>query len=278
MSTGSTPVSDPYAVVGNPVGHSKSPRIHAAFARQCGQDLSYDTILAPLDGFSAAVGAFRARGGKGLNITVPFKLEAYALATSLTERAIEAQAVNTLKFDGDQALGDNTDGAGLVQDIRVRLRFSLAGRRVLLMGAGGAARGVALPILRERPATLVIVNRTHAKAQALERQFRAHGPTASAPYFALAGQAFDAVINATSASLAGMVPPIPADVYAPGARAYDLVSGDAPTPFLRHATTRGAAIVADGLGMLVAQAAESFYLWRGVRPDIAPVIAMLREG
>jgi shikimate dehydrogenase len=271
-------MTDRYAVIGNPIAHSKSPRIHAAFARQCGQDIVYDAILAPRGGFAPAVAEFRDGGGRGLNVTVPFKLEAHALATTLTERARQAEAVNTLKFEGAVALGDNTDGAGLVHDIRDRLGFPLANRRILLMGAGGAAHGVALPVLREGPAALCIVNRTLAKARALERHFRAYGPVSSAAYPSLAGQSFDVVINATSASMSEAVPPLPDGVFAPGCLAYDMVYGDAPTAFLRFALEHGATRVADGLGMLVAQAAESFHLWRGVRPDIAPVIAMLRGG
>ena len=269
-------MTDRYAVVGNPIAQTKSPRIHAAFARQTGEDLVYDAILAPLDGFGAAVAAFRAAGGRGLNVTVPFKLEAFALATERSERAQEAGAVNTLRFDGDRALGDNTDGAGLVSDITLRLRVPLAGKRVLLMGAGGAARGVVGPLLRERPATLAIANRTVEKAHQLVRTFAPQGPVHGGGYSEVAGEAFDVVINATSASLAGAVPPLPEGVFAPGALAYDLVYGDRPTSFLVSARASGAASVADGLGMLVAQAAESFQLWRGVRPDTAPVIEALR--
>jgi len=267
---------DRYAVVGNPIAQSKSPAIHAAFARQTGQDLAYDAILAPLEGFAAAVEAFRAAGGRGLNVTVPFKLEAFALANELTGRAREAGAVNTLRFDGERALGDNTDGAGLVSDITLRLRVPLAGKRVLLMGAGGAARGVVGPLLRERPASLAIANRTVAKADALAREFAAQGPVRGGGYADVAGRAFDVVINATSASLQGAVPPLPAGAYAPGALAYDMVYGDRPTSFLESAQAAGAASAVDGLGMLVAQAAESFLLWRGVRPDTAPVIEALR--
>ena len=269
-------MTDRYAVVGHPIAHSQSPWIHAAFARQTGQDLAYDAILAPLDGFGATVASFRAAGGRGLNVTVPFKLEAFALANERTERAREAGAVNTLRFDGERALGDNTDGTGLVSDITLRLRVPLAGKRVLLMGAGGAARGVVGPLLRERPASLAIVNRTVAKADALAREFAARGPVHGGGYADVAGQAFDVVINATSASLQGAVPPLPAGVFAPGALAYDMVYGDRPTSFLVSARTSGAATVADGLGMLVAQAAESFLLWRGIRPDTAPIIEALR--
>ncbi len=268
-------MTDRYAVVGNPIAHSQSPRIHAAFARQTGQDLVYDAILAPLGAFDETVAAFRAAGGRGLNVTVPFKLEAFALADELTARAREAGAVNTLRFDAERALGDNTDGAGLVADIVARLRVPIAGRRVLLMGAGGAARGVVGPLLRERPQALAIGNRTAAKARALADEFAAQGPVRGGGYDALSGRAFDVVVNATSASLEGVVPPLPTGVFAPGALAYDMVYGEHATRFLDHARGAGAAVVADGLGMLAAQAALSFLLWRGVAPDTVPVIALL---
>jgi shikimate dehydrogenase len=271
-------MTDLYAVIGNPIAQSKSPRIHAEFARQLGEDLRYTAILAPREGFAAAVAEFRATGGKGLNVTVPFKLEAFALATARTERAEQAGAVNTLKFEGASALGDNTDGPGLVGDIQDRLRFAIEGKRVLLMGAGGAARGVVLPLLRARPVVLAIANRTVAKAWDLERRFAPFGPVAAGEYAHLAGQQFDLVVNATSASLAGELPPLPAGVFASGSLAYDMVYGSEPTRFLVYARDQGAARVADGLGMLLAQAAESFWLWRGVRPDTAPLLEILRGG
>ena len=271
-------MSDLYAVIGNPIAQSKSPRIHAEFARQLAQDLRYEAILAPPDGFVAAVSAFHAAGGKGLNVTVPFKLEAFALATERTERAEQAGAVNTLKFDGVTVLGDNTDGAGLVADLRDRLGIGIRGRRLLLMGAGGAARGVMLPLLREGPASIAIANRTVEKALALERRFARFGNVEGGDYRRLAGRQFDLVVNATSASLAGELPPIPPGIFAPGALAYDMVYADQPTRFLDFAREHGAARAADGLGMLLAQAAESFFLWRGIRPDIEPVLAMLRRG
>jgi shikimate dehydrogenase len=269
-------MTDLYAVIGNPIAHSKSPRIHAEFARQLGEDMRYEAILAPRDGFAKAVTTFRAAGGRGLNVTVPFKLDAFDLATERTERAEQAGAVNTLKFDDKVALGDNTDGEGLVADLRDRLGFRIRGKRVLIMGAGGAARGVILPLLRQQPASLAIANRTVEKAKALQRLFANFGPVTSGGYADFDGKNFDLLINATSASLSGELPPIRADVLAPGALAYDMVYGDKPTRFMTFARGSGAAGVADGLGMLVAQAAESFFLWRGVRPDIAPVIEMLR--
>jgi shikimate dehydrogenase len=269
-------MTDLYAVIGNPVAQSKSPRIHAAFARELDEDMRYEAILAPRDGFAAAVAAFRAAGGKGLNVTVPFKLEAFALATERTERAERAGAVNTLRFDGEDALGDNTDGAGLVRDIQDRLGFALSGQRVLIMGAGGAARGIVLPLLREQPGSITIANRTVEKALALERHFAPSGPVEGGDYARLSRRQFDLIVNATSASLIGELPPLPQGVFAPGSLAYDMVYGDEPTRFLVHAREHGAARLADGLGMLLAQAAESFFLWRGVRPDTRPVIDILR--
>ncbi|HUH92824.1 MAG TPA: shikimate dehydrogenase [Casimicrobiaceae bacterium] len=271
-------MTDLYAVIGNPIAQSKSPRIHAAFARQLRQDLRYEAILGPLGGFQGAVEGFCAQGGRGLNVTVPFKLDAFALATERTERAEQAGAVNTLKFEGAGVVGDNTDGAGLIADVRGRLDVMLQGTRILLMGAGGAARGVLLPLLREGPVSITIANRTVDRATALARRFHPFGPVEGGDYARLAGRSFDVVINATSASLYGEVPPVPSGIFAPGALAYDMAYGSGPTAFLGFARDQGAGRLADGLGMLVAQAAESFFLWRGVRPDIEPVIAMLRAG
>ncbi len=268
-------MTDRYAVFGNPISHSKSPLIHAAFARQTGQDISYEALLAPLDGFAAAVDAFRAAGAKGANVTVPFKLEAFKYATELTERARLAEAVNTFKFDGDTVLGDNTDGAGLARDVTANMGVAMAGRRVLLMGAGGAARGVVLPMLGEKPALLFIANRTADKAVRLAEQFARYGAVSGGGYDALAGLQFDVVINATSSGLSDALPPVPEKVFAPGALAYDMMYGR-ETPFMAFARARGAR-VADGLGMLVEQAAEAFHVWRGVRPETAPVIAQLRK-
>jgi shikimate dehydrogenase len=270
-------MTDLYAVVGNPVAHSKSPRIHAEFARQTGQDLVYEAILAPLEGFAAAVDAFRARGGRGMNVTVPFKLEAYRYATSHTPRAARAGAVNTLRFEPGRVLGDNTDGVGLARDIEVNLGVSLAGTRVLLLGAGGAARGVVLPLLECGPAVLVIANRTPERAAELRALFPEFANLEGGGYGALAGRHFEVVINATSASLSEALPPLPPEAFAPGAVAYDMMYGRASTPFLAFARAHGAGRCADGLGMLVEQAAESFFLWRGVRPDTAPVIELLRR-
>ena len=271
---------DRYAVIGNPIAHSKSPQIHAAFARQTGQALSYEALLAPVDGFAQTVADFRAHGGRGLNVTVPFKLEAFALAEHHTARAQAAGAVNTLALGADGILGDNTDGAGLVRDLSANLNFALAGRRILLLGAGGATRGALLPLLDSRPARLTIANRTVAKAEALAALFAARAGDCvldACGFDALAGRRFDLVINATAASLADELPPLPPGLYAEGALAYDMMYARAPTRFMRAALADGAARVADGLGMLVEQAAESFTLWRGVRPDSSPVLAALRR-
>ena len=268
---------DLYAVIGNPIAHSKSPLIHAEFFRQTGQDMRYEAILAPPDGFAIAVATFRQCGGKGMNVTVPFKLEACKISTSLTERADAAQAVNTLVFDDNEILGDNTDGAGLVRDIVTNLGFIITGKRILLMGAGGAARGVLLPLLEHQPRMLTIANRTVRKARELQQQFSAYGSIASADYADLAGQKFDFVINATSASLSGELPPLPPSVFAAESLAYDMMYGSGLTPFLQFAQQQGATHLADGIGMLVEQAAESFFLWRGVRPETEPVIEMLRS-
>ena len=275
-------MTDRYAVFGNPIAHSKSPLIHAAFARQTAQDMMYEAILAPLDGFEDSVRRFIEAGGRGANVTVPFKEQAFDLADEMTPRALQAGAVNTLKLlDSGRILGDNTDGAGLIDDLQSNLSYPLAGKRILLVGAGGAARGVMMPLLRTQPALLVLANRTIEKAEALVMHFTEkteQGHTAhnlSSVALEDIHQQFDLVINATSASLSGAVPPLPDDVFAPGALAYDLMYSRADTPFIEWAREHGAA-AADGLGMLVEQAAEAFALWRGVRPETAPVIAMLR--
>ncbi len=274
-------MTDRYAVVGNPIAHSKSPEIHAAFARQTGQDIGYSRLLAPLDGFRRTVDTFRTGGGKGVNVTLPFKLEAFDLADDVSQRARDAEAANFLRFDEDRVLADNTDGVGLTRDIVHNLSFGLSGKRVLLLGAGGAAQGVLTPLLEYGPSLLTIANRTVEKALRLAETFR-HKPVAAASVLSglrfdeLAGHHFDLVINATSMSLQGEVPQLPAESFAAGALAYDMMYGGAPTPFLAFAASHGAKI-SDGLGMLVEQAAESFLLWRGVRPETAPVIALLRS-
>ena len=268
-------MTDRYAVFGNPIAHSKSPLIHAAFARQTGQDMDYTAILAPVDGFREAIAAFRAGGGMGANVTVPFKEQAYELAERRTDRAQAAGAVNTLDFRDGAMVGDNTDGIGLVRDLTRNLGLDLGGKRILLMGAGGAARGVVLPLLDQAPAELFIANRTAVKAEELVQRFRDKGHVAGGGYEGLEGRNFDVVINATAASLGGELPPLPEEVFTAGALAYDMMYGR-DTPFMAFSRARGAR-VADGLGMLVEQAAEAFQVWRGVRPDTAPVIAALRS-
>ena len=270
-------MTDKYAVVGNPVAHSVSPQIHAEFARQTGQDLDYARLLAPLDAFQATMLKFRDEGGKGVNVTLPFKVEAYQLAARRSARAEHGQAVNTLKFDGDTTIGDNTDGAGLARDLETNLGCALAGKRVLLMGAGGAARGVLFSLLEKKPAGLTLANRTPDKANALAREFAHWGKCVACGYAGLADRQFDLVINATSASVGGELPPLPSGIFAPQSLAYDLMYGREPTPFLKFAQAHGAAPIADGLGMLVEQAAESFFVWRGVAPDTAPVLRRFRS-
>jgi len=281
-------MSDRYCVFGNPIAHSKSPQIHAAFARQTGQDMSYEAIWAPRDGFAHALRTFAAEGGRGANVTVPFKLEAHALATQCTLRAALAKAANTLTLRDGVIAADNTDGVGLVSDLTANLGCDPAGLRVLLLGAGGAARGVVPALLATGPRTLTIANRTVARAEALAAQFEtvaalggvagADVPIAACGFAALSGSRFDLVINATAAGLAEEAPALPARLFAPGSLAYDMMYGTALTPFLRAAQEHGAARLADGLGMLVEQAAEAFFVWRGVRPETGPVLAALRRG
>ncbi|MBK5929246.1 shikimate dehydrogenase [Halochromatium salexigens] len=322
-------MTDQYAVIGNPIAHSKSPAIHAAFAAQTGEPIEYGRILGDPDDFAGDVRHFVAEGGRGLNVTVPFKTAAFELLDDLSEQAQAAGAVNTLIVrDGGLLRGDNTDGVGLLRDLTENHGFTLAGKRVLLLGAGGAARGVLRPLLEAGPAELLIANRTARKAEALAAQF-SHldaSATTSAPGNTLrraaygddrqprtsstaalstetgqrpdqslgacqkthsvagrgldgiAGQRFDLIINATSTGLDDQVPAIPNDCLARGGWVYDLLYADEPTPFCRWGQARDAARVLDGLGMLVEQAAESFWLWRGLRPQTAPVIARLRGG
>lgn len=280
MSAAANAPADRYVVIGNPIAHSKSPAIHAQFAQQTGERIAYDRLLAPVDGFVAAVREFISQGGRGMNVTVPFKLDAHALADRLSPRAAAAGAVNTLRFDADGIFGDNTDGFGLVRDIEANLGVPLAGARVLLLGAGGAARGTVLPMLERGPRELAIVNRTAAKADALVAQF---ADAARAAGCALTGggprtiepRAYDVIVNATAGSLDAALPECDDLAFGSNTLAYDMMYGAQPTVFMRHALSLGAR-AADGLGMLVEQAAESFYVWRGVRPDSAPVLATLR--
>ncbi len=268
-------MTDRYAVIGNPIEHSRSPQIHAAFAEQTGEDIRYERILGDLKGFENDVAAFLASGGRGLNVTVPFKERAFALAISLSERAAAAGAVNTLIALDGGVRGDNTDGVGLVRDLACNHRFDLRGARVLLLGAGGAVRGVLFPLLDERPGRLVIANRTPAKARALADTV-AKGAVLGCGLDELAGQRFDLIINGTAAGLEAKVPEIPDDCLAQGGWTYDMLYGPEPTAFVAWGRDHGAARALDGLGMLVEQAAESFRLWRGVQPDTGPVIESLR--
>jgi shikimate dehydrogenase len=268
---------DRYAVMGNPVAHSKSPRIHTLFAEQTNQQLRYDAILVEKDSFREAVADFLRQGGKGLNITVPFKEEAWALAATRSDRAERAGAVNTLVLDErGRHFGDNTDGAGLVRDLLHNHSAVLKNKRLLLVGAGGAARGVIEPLLGERPALLVIANRTAEKAVELARLFCELGHTEGCGLEDVNGQAFDIIINATAASLSGEVPALPESVITADSWCYDMMYGDKPTAFMDWAQQLGAARCMDGLGMLVEQAAESFCLWRNVRPDTQQVIDTIR--
>ena len=268
-------MTDRYAVIGNPIGHSRSPDIHAAFAQQTGQAIDYQRLLGGLDSFADDIQAFRAAGGKGLNVTVPFKEQAYALADQVSSRAQAAKAVNTLIFQEDGIQGDNTDGVGLVRDLTLNHQCNLAGARILLLGAGGAARGVLLPLLQTEPTCLVIANRTASKAHDL-------ATTANSPAVTgggldeLNGQTFEIIINATAAGLQGKVPPIPAGCLAPGGWTYDMLYAQQATAFVRWGQQHGAAKTLGGWGMLVEQAAESFRLWRGVTPDTTSVIHSLR--
>jgi shikimate dehydrogenase len=267
-------MTDKYAVIGHPVSHSKSPLIHKMFAEQTGQDMSYEAIEAPLDGFAATIQRLRDEGYKGCNITVPFKHEAYQLANEHSGRARAAHAVNTLLFQDGQILGDNTDGVGLVTDIEQNLGYKFLFKRVLLMGAGGAAHGVIWHLFNAG-AAIIISNRNMDKAEKLAAEFEGYGTVFAKSYEALAGQQFDIVINATSSGLSDELPPLPQGLFKPGALAYDMMYGK-QTPFLRFAQEQGASKLADGLGMLVEQAAVAFQKWREVTPDTAPVIARLR--
>jgi len=268
---------DHYAVIGHPIGHSKSPRIHALFAEQTGQDMAYEAVLAPLDGFVSTVRELVARGYRGFNVTVPFKHEAFELADRLTDRARRAGAVNTLMVqDNGMLLGENTDGAGLVTDLTRNLKMDLQGRDLIVLGAGGAVRGVLAPLLAQRPARLHIANRTAARAQQLAGDFSDLGPVSGGGLDSLQGLRAHLVVNATSAGLNDEVPPLPDELLHPGGGCYDMMYSDRPTAFLRWAAEHNAAWAADGLGMLVEQAAESFALWRGVRPETRPVMDALR--
>lgn len=268
-------MSEKYAVIGNPIGHTKSPLIQGMFAQSVGKQVEYTAILGKLGEFASTIDAFRASGGRGLNITAPFKLDAFAYATTLSERARQAGAVNALKFDGERVYAENFDGVGLVRDVVDNLHCPLAGKRVLVLGAGGAARGALLPFLEQKPALLVIANRSVDKAMGLAASLDTECTVSGVAYADLAGQQFDVVFNATSASLSGELPPVQTTVFANGSLAYELAYGKGLTPFLRLARNAGVQNVADGVGMLAEQAAEAFAWWHGVRPDTAAVIRHL---
>lgn len=270
-------MTDQYAVFGNPIEHSKSPAIHQTFAEQTGEAVTYTKQLVKADGFVAAADGFFAEGGKGLNITVPFKQDAYGYAAKLTPRARRAGAVNTLMMQEGVVLGDTTDGAGLVRDITENLGWQIATKRVLILGAGGAVRGVLEPLLDQQPQHIVIANRTVDKALQLSKGFAEMGYLCGCGLDMLEGQQFDLIINGTSVSLQGGSLLLPDDLLVEGGQAYDMMYGAEPTAFLQWAQQQGASAVADGLGMLVEQAAESFNLWRGVRPKTKSVIAELRQ-
>jgi len=268
-------MTDRYAVIGHPIAHSQSPLIHCLFAEATGQSLAYTAIEAPLAGFAETVRAFRDGGGLGMNVTLPFKLQAFEIATGPMERARMAGAANALKFEGGRIWAENFDGVGLARDIKHNLGVALAGKRVLICGAGGATRGAILPLAACGAAMIAVANRTADTAHRLKQDFAAHVSLQTCGYEALAGEVFDVVINATSTGLSGAGLPLPAGVFAPGALAYEMVYGKGLTPFLKQAQAAGVAHIADGVGMLVEQAAEAFAWWRGVRPETRSVIQRL---
>lgn len=268
-------MTDQYAVIGNPIEHSKSPQIHSLFARQTGQDMHYDKILG--ESFADDVQRFFASGGKGLNVTVPFKEQAFDLADELSDRAKTAGAVNTLiALENGNIRGDNTDGVGLVTDLSCNHLFNFAGANILLLGAGGASKGVIRPLLEQSPARLVIANRTAAKAIELAQQVKDLGPVVGMGLDELAGHQFDLIINGTAAGLSDEIPAIPEDCLADGGWTYDMMYASEPTEFVKWGRLHNAGKALDGLGMLVEQAAESFFLWRGIRPETSQVIDALR--
>ncbi|VAW92133.1 Shikimate 5-dehydrogenase I alpha [hydrothermal vent metagenome] len=268
---------DIYGVMGNPISHSKSPIIHTAFAAQTQQRLEYSAIHVDNGGLQQAVGNFQAAGGKGLNITVPFKQETFEIIDQCSERAKRAGAVNTLTFENDNIIGDNTDGIGLVHDLKNNLTIKIQNKNILLMGAGGATRGVIVPLLNENPRSLFIVNRTVDKAKNLAELFSDYGNISAGSYNALTGKQFDIIINATAASLQGELAPLPDNILTKNAICYDMMYSNQTTPFMDWATQHNAALVSDGLGMLVEQAAESFFIWRAVRPESQALIKRLRQ-
>ena len=269
-------MTDKYAVIGNPIAHSKSPLIHAAFAKQTAQNISYERMLAPLDGFAATIHDLVAKGFKGVNVTVPFKFEAYDLCQTHTERAFVAGAANTLTFNGGHIAGDNTDGQGLVNDIVQNLGHILHDKHILLLGAGGAAQGVLQPLVEAKPRDITVANRNVSKAHLMVKRLSIEQAICNISVldFDALSQGYDVIINATSTGLTDTALPIADSIFKQGCLAYDMMYGR-ETPFMAQARKNGAQ-VADGLGMLVEQAAEAFYCWRDVRPQTAPVINMMR--
>ncbi|MFZ4652791.1 MAG: shikimate dehydrogenase [Methylococcaceae bacterium] len=268
---------DRYAVFGHPIGHSQSPRIHALFAAATQQAMTYGAEDIPPEGFNDAISRFLGSGGRGLNITVPLKELAFLVADTLSPEAGRSKAVNTLLFSPDGHIhGDNTDGRGLVRDLTLNLGIPLKGRRILILGAGGAARGILEPLLKLEPAQVTLANRTNEKARQLAFEFEDLGPLRALAMAALQDQQYDLILNATAASLQGDVPPLPDQILAAGGCCYDLAYGKEPTPFVLWGLQQGAVLSRDGIGMLVEQAAEAFWLWRGIRPDTPSVIATLR--
>ena len=276
MTININPSVDNYCVVGNPVAHSKSPQIHAAFAEQTQQNIFYQAIQVDGGKFKAALKEFQAQGGKGLNITIPFKGEAWEISENRTNRADRALAVNTISFDdAGNIIGDNTDGVGLIRDLTINHDISIKDKDILILGAGGAVRGILDPLFDEQPNKVVIANRTISRSEELADIFSDRGDISACGFDELAGSRFDIIINGTSASLQGEVPPLPENLLNDNACCYDMMYSKSDTPFVSWAKTHGASKASDGLGMLVEQAAESFFIWRGVRPDTAPVIKML---
>ena len=270
-------MSERYAVIGNPVAHSQSPFIHAEFARAENRAIRYERLLAATDRFAEVANAFAGSGGCGLNVTLPFKGEAFRFATDLSERAQTAEAVNTLTFRDGRIYGDNTDGVGLVRDIIENLDFPIEDKHVLILGAGGAARGVLGPLMEQKPASMTIANRTLIKAEVLAHHFVPMGKCKASSYEGLEGRHFDIVINGTSSSLHNELPPLPHGLFTARTLAYDMFYCSGLTMFLQRAQSENAGMLADGLGMLVEQAAESYFVWHGVKPETRKVTNMLRE-
>lgn len=270
---------DKYCVFGNPIAHSKSPAIHHIFAKQTGEAIVYEKQCIELGKFKQSADAFFQSGGKGLNVTVPFKVDAYDYADVHSERATLAGAVNTLmRLDDSRIFGDNTDGAGLVSNIVDQLQWRIKDKRILVLGAGGAVRGVLLPLLQQQPARLLVSNRTEVKAQALVELFKPYGAISACGFDALLKHGeFDIIINATSAGLSHQVPTIPTTCLSQSSCVYDMVYSNQPTDFMRWAKTHGVTRMADGIGMLIGQAAESFRLWRGIKPDTALALDLLNN-